>query len=247
VSGETWLVLGASSAIARAFAREVAARGDRVVLAGRDEADLQITARDLVVRHQAEAAVLAFDALAFDSHQDLLSEVMAYRQGPLSIFLAFAEMVEQAQLGANFAAERRMLEATYLGAVSILSHLAPLLEAAGAGRVVVLGSVAGDRGRPKNYSYGSAKAGLHAYTQGLRARLWRCGVSVTTIKPGFIDTSMTWGLPGLFLVASPEACARACLRHALNGAAVRYVPGFWWLIMGIIKLAPEAIFKRLNI
>ena len=58
---------------------------------------------------------------------------------------------------------------------------------------------------------------------------------------------MTWGLPGLFLVASPEACAKACMRHALSGAEVRYVPGFWWLIMGIIKLVPEAIFKRLNI
>lgn len=246
MSGETWLVLGASSAIARAFARQAAARGDRVVLAGRDEADLQATARDLVVRYQAEAAVLAFDAVAYDSHEALITEVMTYRQGPLNVLLAFAEMAEQAEI-VDFPAEKHMLEVTYLGAVSILSRLALVLEADGAGRVVVLGSVAGDRGRLKNYAYGSAKAGLHTYVQGLRARLWRRGVPVTTIKPGFIDTSMTWGLPGLFLVASPEACAKACMRHALKGAAVRYVPGFWWLIMAVIKAVPEAIFKRLNI
>lgn len=247
MSGETWLVLGASSAIARAFAAEAAARGDRVLLAGRDEEDLRLTAADLAVRHGAEAEVLRFDALDHGSHDVFLAEAWERRHGPLNVFLAFAEMVAQADADADPVAERRMIEVTFLGAVSLLSRLAPRLEAEAAGRVVVLGSVAGDRGRLKNYGYGSAKAGLHAYAQGLRARLWRRGVAVTTIKPGFVDTPMTWGLPGLFLVASPEACARACMRHALNGAEVRYVPAFWWLIMAIIKAVPEPIFKRLSI
>ena len=247
MSGETWLVLGASSAIARAFAREAAARGDRVLLAGRDQEDMARTACDLEVRHGIETHVLLFDAIAYDSHDAFMARVAERRQGPLNVFLAFAAMAEQAELAGDAAGELAIAEATYLGPVSILSRLADVLEADGAGRLVVLGSVAGDRGRPKNYTYGAAKAGLHAYVQGLRARLWRKGVTVTTIKPGFVDTAMTWGLEGLFLVASPEACARASMRHALAGAEVRYVPWFWRGIMSIIRAIPEPIFKRLNI
>jgi short-subunit dehydrogenase len=246
MSGETWLIVGASSAIARAFARLAAARGDRVLLAGRDQEDMATTACDLEVRSGVETHVLLFDAVQYETHDAFLARVAERRHGRLNVFLAVAAMGEQAELADDTARELALAEATYLGPLSILSRLAALLEADGAGRIVVLGSVAGDRGRPKNYSYGSAKAGLHAYLSGLRGRLWRKGVSVTTIKPGFVDTAMTWGLPGLFLVASPEAAARACMRHALAGAEVRYVPAFWWAIMTVIRLIPERLFKRLN-
>ena len=109
---------------------------------------------------------------------------------------------------------QQVIAVNYQGAVSILARLEPLLAAAGQGAVVVLSSVAGDRGRPSNFVYGSAKAGLNVYLQGLRARLSHRGVSVTTIKAGFMDTAMTYGLPGMFLVASPEDAARACLDAA---------------------------------
>jgi short-subunit dehydrogenase len=246
VSGESWLILGASSAIARAFAREAAARGDVVLLAGRDQEDMATTACDLEVRHGIETHVLLFDATAYDSHDAFLDRVAERRRGQLNVFLAFAAMAEQSELASDTARELDIAETTYLAPLSMLSRLARVLEADGAGRLVVLGSVAGDRGRPKNYAYGSAKAGLHAYLQGLRSRLWKKGVTVTTIKPGFVDTAMTWGLEGLFLVASPEAAARAAMRHALNGAEVRYVPAFWWLIMSLIKAVPERLFKRLD-
>jgi len=131
--------------------------------------------------------------------------------------------------------------------VSILSRLARRLVGAGGGAIVVLSSVAGDRGRPSNYVYGSSKAGLNAYLQGLRARLAPHGVSVTTVKPGFLDTAMTFGLPGMFLVASPEACARACLSYAAKGREIAYFPIFWWLIMAVIKAIPERVFKKLKL
>lgn len=246
MSGESWLILGASSAIARAFAGEAAARGDLVLLAGRDQEDMATTACDLEVRYGVETHVLLFDATAYEGHAVFLERVLERRKGPLNVFLAVAAMAETAELAGDTPRELAIAEATFLGPLSILSHLTPLLEAESAGRLVVLGSVAGDRGRPKNYAYGAAKAGLHAYLQGLRSRLWKTGVSVTTIKPGFVDTAMTWGLEGLFLVASPEAAARAIMRHALAGAEVRYVPAFWWLIMTLIKLVPERLFKRLD-
>ena len=99
----------------------------------------------------------------------------------------------------------------------------------------------------KNYLYGSAKGALNLYLQGLRARLFRSNVTVTTIKAGFMDTDMSYGMPGLFLVAPPESCARACLDLSAKGREVAYFPIFWWGIMTIIKSIPERIFKRLSI
>ena len=184
MSGETWLVLGASSAIARAFARAAAARGDDVLLAGRDGEDLARTAEDLRLRHGVETGEIAFDATDFAAHADLAKQAQEQASGTLNIFLAFATMPEQAAMEADFELARGMVEATYLGPISVLTHLAPILEAQGRGRVVILGSVAGDRGRIKNYAYGSAKAGLHAWAAGFRARLFKAGVRVTTVKPG---------------------------------------------------------------
>src|SRR5258706_4988072 len=111
----------------------------------------------------------------------------------------------------------RTISASFTGAAALLLDLAPRLEAGRAGRVIVLGSVAGDRGRLKNYVYGAAKAGLTVFAAGLRNRLFRSGVTVTTVKPGFLDTGMTWGMPGIFLAASPEAAAGAMLRAGLKG------------------------------
>ena len=107
--------------------------------------------------------------------------------------------------------------------------------------------MAGDRGRQSNYLYGSAKAGLSAYLQGLRNRLFRSGVRVVTIKPGFVDTSMTFGRPGLFLLASPEAIARGVYKAINSGKDVVYLPWFWRWIMLVIRLVPEGIFKRLRL
>ncbi len=247
MTARTWIVLGASSPIAKAFAHTVAERGHEVILAGRDLEDLVKSARDISIRHGVEAEALAFDALEPDGHDGFVEACRQVGGGRLSVFLAVGDMPDQEAIDRDVGLGLRCMAASYMGVVSVLHRLAPLLEAQGEGQVVVLGSVAGDRGRIKNYVYGSAKAGLHAYLQGLRARLFRAGVSVTTVKPGFIDTAMTWGLPGTFLVASPEACARACLRWAETGAESRYFPGFWWGIMTIIRAIPEPIFKRLSI
>lgn len=244
---ETWLVLGASSAIARAFARVAAADGADVILAGRDREDLERSAADTALRGGRRAVMVDFDALDYGSHAALIARAKAEAAGTLNIFLAFGTMPSQAEIDGDVTLAFRTIESNYIGAVSVLQAAAPVLEAQQRGAVVVLGSVAGDRGRIKNYVYGSAKAGLGAYLQGLRARLFRSGVSVTTVKPGFVDTAMTFGLPGLFLVAAPDTVARACLAAARKGREEIYVPFFWWGIMTIIRNIPERIFKRLSI
>ena len=247
MSEQTWVILGGSSPIARAFAQEAAEAGCGVLLAGRDIEDLERSASDIALRYDVPAQALAFDALEPGAHDAFVAACRDAAKGTLSVFLAFGLMPGQAEIDDEVEQGLKTMAATYGGAVSILHRFAPVLEAQGRGHVIVIGSVAGDRGRLGNYVYGSAKAGLHAYVQGLRARLWRAGVSVTTVKPGFIDTSMTWGLPGPFLVASPKDCAKACLKWAEKGVTTRYFPAFWWLIMTIIRTIPEPIFKRLSI
>lgn len=243
---ETWIVLGASSPIGRAFARRVAASGVHVVLAGRDVDDLQRTAADLRIASAASVDVVAFDAMDFASHAGAAAR-WAERPGRLNAILLFGLMPEQREIDADPSLLLDCVGVTYTGAISILHHLAPYIEARKAGTIIGVGSVAGDRGRIKNYVYGSAKAGLHTYLAGLRNRLARSGAHVLTVKLGFADTAMTWGAPGVFLVASPDAVALACLKAARARRNVCYIPSFWFPIMLIIRSIPEWIFKRLSI
>lgn len=246
MSRDLWMMVGASSAVARAFARLVAVDGADLVLAGRDRDDLEAAAADLRVRYGAAAEALSFDALSLADQAALLARAERH-DGPVKLFVALGLMPEQAASAADPALLGRVIETNFTAVAQLLTRFAPFYEARRTGQVVVLGSVAGDRGRYSNYIYGSAKAGLHAYLQGYRARLYHAGVPVTTVKPGFIDTAMTWGLklPPLPM-ASPEACAEACREAAARGRAVVYVPRLWWLVMTIIRHVPETIFRRLK-
>jgi decaprenylphospho-beta-D-erythro-pentofuranosid-2-ulose 2-reductase len=240
----TWLVLGASSSVARAFARLAAIQGTDLILAGRDLDDIERTAADAWLRGTGQVDVRYFDALDRASHAAF---VAGLPHQPLNVFVAFGLLHPQEELERDPVLAERVIAVNYLGAVSVLELLATRMAEQGQGAIVALSSVAGDRGRPSNYLYGSAKAGLNAYLQGLRARLASRGVSVTTVKPGFLDTAMTWGLPGMFLVASPSDCAAACLRYATKGRDVAYFPAFWRFIMAIIKAIPERMFKRMRL
>ena len=163
--------------------------------------------------------------------------------------VSVGRLVEQAQ--AEIDADPSLIDGTvtdsFTGPARFLQMLAPLMEARGGGTVVGVGSVAGDRGRIGNYVYGAAKAGFATYLSGLRNRLTRAGGHVVTVKPGFVDTSMTWGLPGLFLVATPEAVAEDLWKAVRKRRNVIYTPFFWRYIMLIIRHIPEPIFKKMKI
>jgi short-subunit dehydrogenase len=141
---------------------------------------------------------------------------------------------------------RQAIDVNFTSVVSLLTFVANDFEARRHGFICVFSSVAGDRGRQSNYVYGSAKAALSAFLGGLRNRLFKSGVHVTTVKPGFVDTAMTWGLPGMFLVASPEAVAEDTFRAVSHGRSQIYTPFFWRYIMLIIKSVPEFVFKRMK-
>jgi decaprenylphospho-beta-D-erythro-pentofuranosid-2-ulose 2-reductase len=244
----TVLILGAASAIARAVAGEFARRGFALLLAGRDREELDRLAADLSLRYGVKAQGSPFDALAFDTHRAFVAACREASQDSMAgAVLCFGSLGDQSDAQKDPGEARRILDTNLVGAVSILSLLANHFEERRGGFLGALSSVAGDRGRQSNYVYGAAKAGLTVFLQGLRNRLFSSGVTVTTIKPGFVDTQMTWGRPGLFLVASPQTAARRIVAAVLKGEDQAYVPGFWRPVMLLIRLIPEKIFKRMRL
>ncbi len=243
---ETWIILGASSSMARALARALAGRGAGLLLAGRDLEDLRRTAADCLARGASLAEAIRFDARRPETFAPLIARAER-EDGMISAAVFVGSMPEQAAVDADPPLLEGVVQDSFTGPARLLQMLAPAMEARGGGTILGVGSVAGDRGRVGNYAYGAAKAGFHTYLSGLRSRLARSGVHVVTVKPGFVDTAMTWGLEGMFLVASPEKVAADMLRAAERRRNVIYTPFFWRWIMLIIRAIPEPLFKRLSI
>ncbi len=243
---DTWIILGASSAMGRAFARKVAAEGCDLVLAARDVDDLARTATDCELRGSGRVASVAFDIRDPSGFQKILNTA-GPSDGMINAAVFVGSMPEQSAIDADPALAGNTIEDCFAGPVRFLLALAPLMEERGGGTVIGIGSVAGDRGRIGNYTYGAAKAGFHTFLSGLRNRLNRSGGHVVTVKPGFVDTTMTWGLPGLFLVATPEAVAEDLWLAVQKRRNTIYTPWFWRYIMLIIRSIPEPIFKKMSI
>lgn len=242
------LIIGASSAIGRALADRYAADGDSVLLIGRDREDLSRLAADLRIRHDVRAEVIELDVLDFDRHATFWSECLAHAGDDLrGIICVHSVMPPQAEAQADPATLRRVIDTNFTATASLLSLAAAEMETRGRGFLCAVSSVAGDRGRQSNYVYGSSKAAVSVFLQGLRNRLFRSGVTVTDVKPGFVDTAMTWGLPGLFLVATPARVAADVHRAIRAGRAEVYSPWFWRWIMLIIRSIPDFVFKRMRL
>ena len=241
----TVLILGARSDLARPLARIYAQDGYDVVLAARNADELAADAGDLRIRSGRAAKVREFDVLDTNSHGPFVGSFDAL---PDTVISLIGLMSSQADAQANFSAAELMIRSNYVGLVSVLGEFANGMEKRGSGTIIGVSSVAGDRGRATNYIYGSAKAGFSAFLSGLRNRLFRTGVTVITIKPGFIRTRMTEGmdLPGV-LTAGPEEIAHAIRRAHKNKRLVVYHRPIWRLIMLIICALPERMFVRMKV
>jgi NAD(P)-dependent dehydrogenase (short-subunit alcohol dehydrogenase family) len=240
------LILGATSAIARATADSFASRGATLYLASRDAEELRRIADDIRIRYGVEVHHGLFDAEATESHEAFLRSVVEVMPRLSGVVLAFGYLGDQLA-ARDFSVGEKVIAANFTGAASILSHCANYFETLQRGFIIGISSVAGDRGRQSNYVYGAAKGALSLYLQGLRNRLFSSGVRVITIKPGFVDTAMTYGLPGLFLVASPRDIGERIASTPNKKPDVVYLPWFWRYIMLIIQHVPEPIFKRLKL
>lgn len=238
------IIIGATSAIAQALARQLAARGARLALWGRSREKLEIVAADLRARG-ATVEVDVFDFNDFSQPQAALDRAAARCEWDAA-FVCHGSLGDQKSCERDFTAAESELRTNCLGAISFLTVLANYFEKRGRGTLAAISSVAGDRGRQSNYVYGTAKAALSTFLQGLRNRLYPKGVHVLTIKPGFVDTPMTAHLKKGILFASPEKIARDILKAVDKKKSVLYTPWFWRWIMLVIKLIPEGIFRRLK-
>lgn len=240
------LILGASSPIARATAAEFARKGYALFLAGRDLEDLERIGHDLKIRFQVPVKWGIFNAVAFESHASFIQNVSKVMDGLEGVYVGFGTTGDQAKAVVDFAEANHIIQANYVGAVSALTHAANLLAKSQKGFIIGISSVAGDRGRQSNYVYGSAKAGLTTFLQGLRNRMFHVGVHVLTVKPGFVDTSMTYGKEGVMLNAAPARVGKSIVKALERKRNVVYLPGFWRMIMGVVRAIPESLFKRLR-
>jgi NAD(P)-dependent dehydrogenase (short-subunit alcohol dehydrogenase family) len=161
--------------------------------------------------------------------------------------LAHGMLPDQARCQTSVNDALTAVDVNFTSTVALLTPLANRFEAARAGCIAVISSVAGDRGRQSNYVYGCAKGGLDRFLEGLRNRLFRSGVAVVTLKPGFVDTPMTAGMRQGPLFASARRAGRAVHGAIERRRDVAYIPWFWRPIMAIIRALPESMFKRLRL
>ena len=238
------LIVGASSAIAGEVARRYAARGARLVLLGRRAQALEAQAADLRVRGAAEVAIGLFDANEVALHPELLARVWARWQGLDVALVAHGVLPDQARAQASATDALSSFDTNARSVISVLTELANHFEGQRSGVIGVISSPAGDRGRASNYVYGAAKAAVSNFCSGLRHRLYRHGVRMVTILPGFVDTPMTSGFAKGLMWAQPERVAADIERALDRSNGNLYTPWFWRWIMFIVKRVPQALFLR---
>lgn len=241
------LVIGATSAIAEATARIWAQRGDELFLVARNEERLNMVTKDLKVRGAPEVHCYCMDANNFDRHSSMLDKAFEVLGVIDVVLIAHGTLSNQKECEQSVDLAILEIKTNALSVIALLTQLANRFEKQGAGIIAVISSVAGDRGRASNYVYGSAKAMVTTFTSGLRQRLYGSGVSVVTIKPGFVDTPMTADFKKNLLWTTSGKIAIKIIRAVDQRKCEVYAPEFWWVIMKVIKLIPCKIFRQINL
>lgn len=241
------LVLGGTSEIALATVRAlVAERCSRVVLAARAPEALDATLDDLRSSGATTVEAVPFDALDTTSHGDLVDSVFDAHGDIDLVLVAFGVLGDQATFDDDPEAAADAARVNYVGAVSASLHVARRLRAQGHGTVVVLSSVAGERARAENFVYGSTKAGLDAFAQGLGDRLVGTGVRVMVVRPGFVHTRMTEGMDPAPFSTTPDAVAAAIVAGLQKRQDIVWVPGILRVVFSVMRHLPRPLWRRVS-
>ncbi len=241
------VILGAVSAIAEATARLWAGEGARFVLVARDKDRLDSVAQNLLALGASEARSVVLDCASADAKAEL--SAMVETLGGLDVLLlAYGTLGEQKYLEADPRAAADLIQTNFTSAALWCLAVSAVLERQRSGVLLVIGSVAGDRGRRGNFVYGACKGGLARLVEGIAHKLAPLGARAVVVKPGFVDTPMTAAFTKKGLLwAKPEAVAQIVARAAERGGPVVYARAFWRLIMLIIRHLPTIVFNKLNI
>lgn len=235
------LILGATSAIAAEVAALCAARGDRLYLIGRNPEKLQAlldALGDAVVGHES------CDLDEFEHAEARVARAIAALGGLDRALIAHGYLGDQQRSEREFDYASSIIDTNFKSAVSLLMPLANHFEAQGHGHLGAITSVAGERGRPRNYTYGASKSALTCYLQGLRSRLYPTGVRVHNLKLGPVDTPMSAGHPKNFLWGKKHPVAAGVVRAMERRWHTTYLPRSWGLVMAIVRTLPEFVFQR---
>lgn len=243
----TVLVLGGGSDIGLATVRLLVAGGTKNVILAARRPEALASAADELRAGGVDVELLAFDALDLASHASLIADVFERDHDVDLTLLAFGVLPDEvaAEKDASIAIEAA--RTNYLGAVSVLVPLAERMREQGHGTIVVLSSVAAERGRRSNFVYGSSKAGLDTFCQGLADRLHGSGVRLLVVRPGFVRSNMTRGLDPAPLAATPDDVARAIVDGLSRSAQVIWVPAKLRWVMSGLRHLPRGVFRRLDI
>ncbi len=241
----TVLIIGATSDISIELAKIYAKNNHDLILTARDPNKLNSLIKYLKINYDINVEAIQFDIINFDTHKSFYNNLA---NKPSIVILVSGYMTDQILCQKNFKNSLNTISVNYLGPVSILNIIAIEMKKKKSGSIVGVSSVAGERGRRKNYIYGSSKAGLSTYLSGLRNELNSFGIKVLTVKPGYVKTKMTKDLklPNI-LVSKPDDIAKKIFVAEQNGKDVIYSKFIWKVIIFIINLIPEFIFKRTNI
>jgi short-subunit dehydrogenase len=237
------LIVGASSGIGAAMAQQLAARGSQVAAVARRQSELDAVA----AKAPGRIRPYAFDTTRFEDVAELFERIVKDLGGLDAIVYAAGVNPRVVEHEYAFDKDWQMVDVNMIGAMAWLSPAAATFEAARRGTIVGISSIAGERGRRTNPGYTASKAGVTAYLEALRNKCSRYGVNVVTAKPGFVDTDMTKGLPGLFWLISADEAARRIIAMADRGrSASGFVPRRWALVAFIVRHLPSFVFRRLN-
>jgi len=242
------MIFGVTSAIAEATARRFSEQGDNLYLFARNEERLARIADDLKIRGAHAVDFAPWDAAANEAdYGQVLDRAYAALSHIDVVLIAHGTLPDQSACEGDIETTLREVNINAISTISLLTLLANRMEQQKRGTLAVITSVAGDRGRQSNYVYGTAKGMVSIFLQGLRNRLYKSGVNVLDIKPGFVDTPMTADFKKGLLWAKPERIARDIVAAIDSRKSEIYTPFFWRWIMLIIRSIPENIFKRLSL
>ncbi|AIF49374.1 SDR family oxidoreductase [Dyella japonica] len=241
------LIIGANSAIAEATARIYANRGARLFLVARNSHKLADLTADLSVRGASAVGSCVLDVGDVASQAGALEQAKAFLSSIDVALIAHGTLPKQEACEASVDTALAEFWINASSTIALLTQLGNTFEAKGSGTIAVISSVAGDRGRASNYLYGAAKSAVSTFLSGMGQRLKSKGITILNIKPGFVDTPMTSEFKKGPLWAKPDAVAKGIVRAIDTKKAVVYLPGFWRLIMLVIRHIPETVFRRIRL
>ena len=238
------LVFGATSAIAQATCKRYAREKNSFILVGRNLDHLNSIAADLKVRGAQKTRTYFLDFDNLTHHQEFVTKLIHDHPQINTVLICQGMLGNQKECESQFEKAYEVFSVNALSYMSLLLPIASHMMTKRKGDIVVIGSVAGDKGRQSNYIYGAAKGCVDIFCQGLRNRLYHSKVHLLLVKPGFVDSPMTSHLPKNQLWAKPEKIAIGIQKAIAKKKDVIYLPRFWQMIMFIITSIPEFLFKR---